>query len=253
MSDIQTEGVSFPNRFYAKFIPPVKIMDVIQDQGTEGPTSFDMEHFALRADMAELPGYTWNTTESRTFGKVWRRPTQAVYSDLNLSFICSANMVERYLFDYWFHVIRDTSFMYEYHDDICTDIEVTLFTQNYESVYGIKFIRAWPIAVSPVQLNWADQDIIRLNVTFAYERWDTVAYPPPNFAQPSFAGQSPFAAFTSSFLQQFTSSLAARLPGFIPTLSGFGTADVIRAGTNLLGGGTTTLGDAISRTIPRIF
>ena len=39
-------------------------------------------------------------------------------------------------------------------------------------IYGWTLRRAWPILVSPQQVTWQDQDILRLQVTFTYKNWD---------------------------------------------------------------------------------
>ena len=41
-----------------------------------------------------------------------------------------------------------------------------------EIIYGWKLLKAWPMMVNPQQVTWADTDILRLQVTFAYKYWD---------------------------------------------------------------------------------
>jgi hypothetical protein len=41
-----------------------------------------------------------------------------------------------------------------------------------EVIYGWRLLKAWPMMVNPQQVTWADTDILRLQVSFAYKYWD---------------------------------------------------------------------------------
>ena len=42
-------------------------------------------------------------------------------------------------------------------------------------VYWVKLIDAFPVAIAPVPLNWSDDGFMRIQVTFAYHRWESIS------------------------------------------------------------------------------
>lgn len=42
-------------------------------------------------------------------------------------------------------------------------------------VYWVKLVDAFPVAVAPVPLSWADDGFMRIQVTFAYHRWEGIS------------------------------------------------------------------------------
>jgi hypothetical protein len=42
-------------------------------------------------------------------------------------------------------------------------------------VYWVKLIDAFPVSIAPVPLNWSDDGYMRIQVTFAYQRWDSIS------------------------------------------------------------------------------
>jgi hypothetical protein len=41
-----------------------------------------------------------------------------------------------------------------------------------QPIYAWKIKKAWPVMVNPQQVTWADSDVLRLQVTFAYKNWE---------------------------------------------------------------------------------
>jgi hypothetical protein len=42
-------------------------------------------------------------------------------------------------------------------------------------VYWVKLIDAFPVAIAPVPLSWSDDGFMRIQVTFAYHRWESIS------------------------------------------------------------------------------
>lgn len=151
-------------------------------------------------DAAEFPGRGFQTTEVRYYGPKQMMPGNTTYGDgINLSFICRSKSIERQFFDDWMDIINPpTSYHFKYPNQYYSDIEIFHFAEygSYsnartpaesipglprnanpknvyqpEALYGWKLYKAWPMAVSPQQVTWAETDILRLQVTFAYKNW----------------------------------------------------------------------------------
>lgn len=45
--------------------------------------------------------------------------------------------------------------------------------ENNDVTFEMKLIEAYPIQIAPLPLNWASDDLHRLSVTFAYNRYES--------------------------------------------------------------------------------
>ena len=152
-------------------------------------------------DAAEFPGRGFQVTEMRYYGPKQLTPGNTTYGDgITLSFLVRSKTFERQLFDDWMDIINPTtSFHFKYPADYYSTIEVFHYAEfgkegsgiggskvptnikssgspaiKYEPeiIYGWRLLKAWPMMVNPQQVTWADTDILRLQVTFAYKYWD---------------------------------------------------------------------------------
>ena len=144
-------------------------------------------------DTAELPGRSFAAAEARYYGPSQTFPTNTQYQPLNLSFLCRADSRERRFFDDWLDIINPTStFNYAYPSDYYTQIDVfqyaeygdpsplgplsvipiTGLTQTPHISYQWSLMKAWPLVIAAQPVNWAEQDVLRMNVTFTYKNWE---------------------------------------------------------------------------------
>lgn len=247
LTDIQSNGVAWNNRFYVTFQPPKMMINLLQN-GTlvtrpslSGGNPSDSFHLMMRTDMAELPGVSFTTSEVKNYAPVMRMPNQIVYNDLNLSFILSADMVEKYFFDYWIYSMRDPNNMYEYYDNIVSDIYVAMYSLNNQPVYGVRFFEAWPISIMPISISWQDMEYMRLSVTFAYRRWEPVVFPPIQLQPPTENAPGGISA-TNSILSNFFFNMLPSIPGGAKFLglSQLTSSQAIRAGVSAIGNAART-------------
>lgn len=159
------------------------------------------EGLRFQCETSELPGYNVNTVDGRVYGASYAVAANPVYSDLSLTFICAGDLWEKQFFDSWMDFIMpkgDYGYFAQYRDDYVAPIQVKQYleTPATPSLFGLmnkvnsagkpfvqippkpayeaKFIEAFPTSVAPVTLNWGDDAINRLNVTFKYKRWEKV-------------------------------------------------------------------------------
>lgn len=126
-----------------------------------------------RCENAQLPGRTFATTEQKTYGPIEKYPYLTTYNDLDLTFIVSDDMVEKYIFDSWLEKInpaRTNNFAYK--SDYSTLITVNQYNLQNELTYVADFYEAYPISINQMDLDWGQNDSYhKLTVTFAYTRW----------------------------------------------------------------------------------
>jgi hypothetical protein len=140
------------------------------------PTSLDpggtASLLAYRCENAQLPGRTFSTAEQKTYGPIEKFPYLTGYTDLDLTFIVSDDMVEKYIFDAWLESINPTATNnFSYKSDYSTTITVNQYNLQNELTYSADFIEAYPISINQMDLDWSTDGYHKLTVTFAYTRW----------------------------------------------------------------------------------
>ena len=139
---------------------------------------FNTDSLRFACHSAELPGVNLHPLSFRHYAFEQRVPHYPSFDPVTLSFYCFGDMIERDLFDFWMsNMIDFRSGVLSYPRDnnlkpiTMSDITITQYTNDSRVNYAVTLMDAFPIAMSPLQLNWADDRIHELNVTFAYTKW----------------------------------------------------------------------------------
>jgi hypothetical protein len=150
---------------------------------------------ALQCESATLPGVGVNTVDQKIFGAPWSiAASPADYIPLELSFICMGDLWERKFFEDWMEFIMpkgstrltaDTTVSAlvnadgasraagsaTYRNEYISTIQVISFHDTGIPAARYTFEEAYPVSIAPTPLNWGDDTITRLNVTFKYTTW----------------------------------------------------------------------------------
>lgn len=142
-----------------------------------------LQDLILLCEAAEFPGRGMDVVDARYYGPNIQMPYASKYEQqMNLTFICRVESYERQLFDDWMEIINPSdSFDFNYLGDYVSEIQVFQLSDwatGYENgkgkaqcVYQWSLLRAWPLQVYAQQVTWADQNILRLSVSFSYRYW----------------------------------------------------------------------------------
>jgi len=176
-------------RFIAKIVP---VGPEVVDMAISNPAYRDLMYLC---EAAEFPGRGFMNVDLRYYGPSLKLPYQSTYEDINLTFLCRNESYERQFFDDWMEIINPTSsFNLNYRDDYRCYVEVYQIADYAEGAYGgssyypgfggltqpsgppaanYKFtlLDAWPVLVNPQQITWADDQFLRLGVSFTYHWW----------------------------------------------------------------------------------
>jgi hypothetical protein len=147
-----------------------------------GPVLRDLIYMA---EATELPGRGLSTQDFRYYGPTFQVPTRSEYQPQEITFLCRNQSMERQLFDDWLEVINPTNnFDFSYKSDYMAEINVFQMSDyakgpkgennnrnQADATYAWTIREAFPIAVHPQPVSWAEQDILRLTVVFAYRYW----------------------------------------------------------------------------------
>lgn len=140
-------------------------------------------------ETAEMPGRALVLNDYRYYGPNFKLPHQSEYTEINFSFYVSDIMREKELFDNWMSYINPkNSYNFRFRNEYSTDINIYQYSEIAEKVssriggaaservqatYKATLRQAYPINVQPLTLSWAEDNIHRLQVTFAYTDWVT--------------------------------------------------------------------------------
>ena len=166
-----------------------------------GPgTTGEENDLMFRADACELPGRTISTAEYRIYGPIRKIAYASTYTDTSIGFLCSEDLREKRYFEEWQDIImhhRATSGMsakhtkgrYEtgYYEDYVRTIEIRQYNVSGAKQSTHYLDEAYPIGIAPIALSWGNEELIRLQVTFAFHdyRADFTPGPPDPAAKPA--------------------------------------------------------------------
>lgn len=191
--------VSRPSNFNVQIFPTsvdlLSALSIAAAKGGKDPSQF-FRSIPMSCEAAELPSRTFNLIQQKTYGPIKQFPIQTTYSLITLTFICSDDMFEKWIFDSWMNYISNASFFpmpsslgdivdlftdglpvnydFEYKNKYEAFILITQFdNKNDPSLYSGLF-HAFPVSINELPLSWSATDSIhRLAVTFAYTYHNT--------------------------------------------------------------------------------
>ena len=142
-------------------------------------TRFTMQEIALQCEISELPGRAIAMIEQRHYAFINRIPHHNIFPDVNMTFYCNGNMIEKKFFDAWMELmIPVQSGLINYIDDGYTsDITIKQYSNTVgkdgkpEVIYQCTLVNALPTSIAPLQVSWQDDSIHRLPISFAYKKW----------------------------------------------------------------------------------
>lgn len=123
-------------------------------------------------EAAEYPGRGFLNVDLRYYGPNFKLPYQSSYEDITLTFLCRNGSLERLFFDNWQSIINPpNTFNFNYRDDYRSQIEIFHIDEAGQPQYYFTLLDAYPVLVNPQALTWADDQFLRLGVTFTYSWW----------------------------------------------------------------------------------
>lgn len=151
---------------------------------------------SFQCESAVLPGYQINTVEQKIFGAPFTGAANPVFEPLQLTFICAGDLWERKFMEDWMEVVlprepvknnakdalkaetwfnngqtQRPAFSASYREEYVSTIQVIQFHETGIPSARYKFVEAFPVDINPQPLNWGDDQIHRLQVTFHYRTY----------------------------------------------------------------------------------
>ena len=167
-SQIAARGIASPNKFEVLFtsIPSAAFVG--------GNTYTDLN---IMCESVSLSGRSVQSLLDRQYGLnrevAYNGP---VYTPVTLSFLCSANYVEKRIFDRWNNMVVDISKGYDvaYYKDYVGEMSVQALDVKGDKAFKMTYKECWPKTVSAIELNHSTQNApVRMTVEMQYAYWET--------------------------------------------------------------------------------
>ncbi len=152
-------GIARPNRY--------KISIIGSGIGDSIP-----EEVMMMAEEASIPGKSFATRVMGLYGPAINFPYQEIYTNLQITFICSSDFWERYWFEAWQQqIVNPKSGYFGYLKNYVRKIIINQLDQEDKITYTIIVEDAWPLTIDNQNLSYKSQnDYHKLSVAFAYRR-----------------------------------------------------------------------------------
>ena len=251
-----------------------RFLSTMNQQPPARTSNFDVQIFSplgsvndltFRAESVALPGRTIATSDYMDVGPVTKVGYSAIYLETSINFILSERYNEKEYFDQWIDTIvgphrvqknaGGNKFNAGYYDSYAGSIVIQNYGVTGQPTYKTKLIEAFPLTISPIQLDWGSDDMSKLNVTFTYRYYEhssagggTIGKRPSDLAAALlFGSRNALKSAKQMALEDFA-SLEAEVQGkgFLPSTTGGDFSDFAtptgNRGTSISSGGRIGVG-----------
>ena len=180
------QTVALDNKYQIFIEPNLDVYNAASDVGVE--RRFVDEDLGLYVSDAVLPGSSFADVEvsGDRQGITERMPFKRIYDDATFTFMVDRDYKVMRFFESWTQLINplhgqtdgkanDQVMTLNYPKDYKCTMSIAKFNKDYfETGIGFLyycFIRAWPLSISSTPVNYDSGSILKLNVTFRYERY----------------------------------------------------------------------------------
>lgn len=210
-------GIAQTNRYQVNIYPPsFSGLELIKDNIEPGAavlnSSLLAPEMSFRCESVSMPGRGVKTVDFA----VGNQPTTRVgyghmFTELDMTFICSSDLREKVFFEQWQESISNYSdnssrknprYVVEYYDKYAKSMSIDVFSpaadtsstnkeKKYEDeaakergvrnaekrVYSVFLVNAFPILINSTQLSYAsDNELYKLSVSMTYQFWKRTDY-----------------------------------------------------------------------------
>ena len=164
-AQIAKKGIASPNKFAVKFtrVPSIAL-------GKDKHSDLN-----LMCESVALAGRSVQSLLDRQYGLnrevAYNGPT---YTPITLAFLCSANYVEKRIFDRWNNMVVDISKGYDvaYYNSYIGEMQVIALDIKGNAAFTMIYKECWPKTISAIELNHSTLNTpVRITVEMQYAYW----------------------------------------------------------------------------------
>lgn len=175
-------GLARPNRFNVIFTPPsqsILNLEVGSIIGSLISGNFEADNLindprdiSLLCQSVTLPGRNISTFDHEDFKQSTKFPYTFIDSDVTVSFLLTNDYYMRKMFDNWMsNIFSAESYIVGYKKNYAVDLIIQQLDQKNTPVYGTKLEKAFPTSIDSTELSQDGQDVVKMSVTFAYDKF----------------------------------------------------------------------------------
>jgi hypothetical protein len=173
--------------------------DVLISPPRKLPMAASASDLRFQCETTELPGYTINTVDNRYYAIASPVATFPTFNEISLTFVCAGDFWEKKFFDRWMNlVVPFNNYNPNYKDNYTSPkIEINQYSDVADinsqpvAIYKASIFGAFPTSIAPMSVNWGDDAVHRLVVTFKYEYWTTKDLEDYAIGDPTWPTQKP--------------------------------------------------------------
>ena len=161
----QVTGFAKANRFLVDFSFKYGIFSDLNTNDLANILTF-------KCEQAEFPGREFMTSDARIYGPTYKSPYMSSYGDVSLTLLCDSSLTQKQLFETWMSYINTPySFDFNYRDNYVADVTIEQYNEINKKTFFCTLREAYPVSVTALSANWADDNIHKLQVTLTYRYW----------------------------------------------------------------------------------
>lgn len=140
---------------------------------------FNKDELRFRVEDAEFPGRIIATSEWKDYGPTRKIAYGSMYNDVNLQFVVTDKMTEKFFFDEWHRYITDDNngSDIEYYDNYTGTIEIAQYDREGNQIYAVQLKEAYPVTLQSMPLSWSNTNQYhKIAVDIAYRSHESLGY-----------------------------------------------------------------------------
>ena len=143
-AELNRSAVAPQSHFVTTITAPPKITDAQWGLGKSINSKALAEGISFRCEQAEIPGRQVATTDTRIYGPIRKIAYTQIFTEVNMTFICSHDLREKVFFDKWQEVIvgmgNEDSDRYDvaYYNDYISQILVQQYDVSNKVTYTVE-------------------------------------------------------------------------------------------------------------------
>ena len=138
-----------------------------------GIKAFEGVDGIVLAESVTLPGRTLGTSEYTTNRETLKTVYTFIDDPVTITFLLTNDYQTKKFFDAWMtEIIDPDTYRLGYKDTYASTVNIHQLDTTNKKIYNVTLEKAYPIVQSSIELsNVTENDITRLTVTFAYDRY----------------------------------------------------------------------------------
>ena len=176
-------GLARTNRFNVIFTPPTQSLlnlnpEVLVGQLASGDVPSvrsllsDPRDISLLCQTVSIPGRAISTIDYMADKQSNKFPNTLIDSDIDMTWVLTNDYYMKTMFDGWLSSIIDVdTYTLGYKNDYATDVIIQQLNVDNIPIYGVKLEKAYPINVAEIELNQTENEISKVTVTWAYDKY----------------------------------------------------------------------------------